>query len=383
MLKNILILAMTTLMSFMAFAEDSLTPEPQYKFWTRGFKLRRLDAQKSKIDKCKEWDIVFIGDSITQFFEESLGKKVWNREFVEGRYQGLNLGISGDRTQNVLWRFDRGFLDGYKAKVFTIMIGTNNTGHRPEEMESPGDTIAGIKAIIGRIRAKHPESKIILNAIFPCGADAKNRNRIRNELVNREIKKFADGKNIFWLDFNPQLLNEDGTLKEEIGFDRMRLHIGAKGYEVWAANLKPILEKLIDGKSVSTKIENPKANVAEIPVEADIPQDVVESLRIEDLDLISTNRLAIVKGPCFYETVVFGSKSPKGFVKEANKDYLENIFPSATLGNLLWVAKYSGLFDGYFARNIIVTIESGSVRDAIVKCIKKRQPQAKIIIDEK
>jgi beta-glucosidase len=383
MVKNVFFMMMASLMSIMAFAEDSLTPEPQYKFWTRGFKLKRMDLQQSRIDKCKEWDIVFVGDSITQFFEESFGRKIWNREYVEGRFKGLNLGISGDRTQNVLWRFDRGFLDGYKAKVFTIMLGTNNTGHRPEEMESPCDTIAGIKAVIGRIRAKHPESKIILNAIFPCGADAKNRNRIRNEIVNREIKKFADGKSVFWLDFNAQLVNADGTLKDEIKFDRMRLHIGTPGYEVWAANLKPLLEEIIDGKAISSKPANPKALIAEIPVEKDIPQGVVESLRLEDLDLISTNRLSIVKGPCFYDAVVFGTRAAKNLVKKQGEDYLENIFPSATLGNLLWTAKYSGLFDGYFVRNIIVTIDEGPVRDAIIQYIKKRQPLAKIIIDEK
>ena len=369
------------LLPILAFAEDSLTPEPQFKQWTRGFKLKRMDDQKSQIDKCKHWDVVFVGDSITQFFEAGAGRDVWKREFVDGKYKCLNLGISGDRTQNVLWRFDRGFLDGYTAKVFSLMLGPNNSGHREEQFESPADTIAGLKAIVERIRAKHPESKIVLNPIFPCGSNVNSKNRIRNEIVNSEIKKWADGKTVFWLDFNPQFVNADGTLAKAIQFDGMKLHIGKPGYEVWTANLKPLLEEIIEGKAVSPKPENTKVVMANMPFEKDLPQGVVEELRHEDLDSISTNRLSIVYGPCFYDSVVFGTKKAKNLVKKDGEDFLECVFPDAKPGNILWAAKFSGLFDGYFTRTVYLTVGEGPVRDAIVKFVKKRQPQAKIVFD--
>lgn len=46
-------------------------------------------------------EVVFLGDSITQGWE-SEGKEVWARRFAPRK--ALNLGISGDRTQHVLWR---------------------------------------------------------------------------------------------------------------------------------------------------------------------------------------------------------------------------------------------------------------------------------------
>ena len=71
-----------------------------------------------------DYDIEFIGDSITQGWEGA-GNNVW-QEFY-GQRKCINMGVSGDRTQNVLWRFEQGQLDGIKAKVAVVMIGTNNS----------------------------------------------------------------------------------------------------------------------------------------------------------------------------------------------------------------------------------------------------------------
>ena len=46
-------------------------------------------------------DIAFIGDSITQGWEDA-GKKVFNDYY--GNLITINLGFGGDLTENVLWR---------------------------------------------------------------------------------------------------------------------------------------------------------------------------------------------------------------------------------------------------------------------------------------
>ena len=70
-------------------------------------------------------DILFMGDSITDFWRNR-GSNVWNQYYAPRH--AANFGISGDRTQHVLWRMDNGELDGIKPKVVVLMIGTNNTG---------------------------------------------------------------------------------------------------------------------------------------------------------------------------------------------------------------------------------------------------------------
>ena len=75
------------------------------------------------------YPVVFIGDSITHRWEKP-GKAAWDANFGSGDYRALNLGFSGDSTENVLWRLDNGELDGLDPKAVVLMIGTNNTGHR-------------------------------------------------------------------------------------------------------------------------------------------------------------------------------------------------------------------------------------------------------------
>ena len=186
------------------------------------------------------WELVFIGDSITDFWS-GRGKSVWDKYYSQ--YKTLNLGISADRTEHVLWRFDHGQLDGYQPKLFVVMIGTNNTGHRPLENESPQDTVDGIKAILDKLGEKAPNSKVLLLAIFPRGATPQDGRRVRNEKVNAEIQKFADNKRVFWMNINDKLLEKDGTLSKEIMPDL--LHPNAKGYEIWAEAINPFVTKTL------------------------------------------------------------------------------------------------------------------------------------------
>ena len=192
--------------------------------------------------------VVFLGDSITRHWYDT-GREQWKKYLENETYRPANLGVSGDRTDEVLWRIDDGCLDGYEAKCIVLMIGTNNTGHFKVEDESPDDTASGVAAILERIRSKQPGAKIVLCAIFPRGATAEDIQRRRNETVNRKISSFADGKYVFWLDFNEQFLTFDGELIREIAPDL--LHPGPYGYELWYAALKPYLDYAVAGGRLS------------------------------------------------------------------------------------------------------------------------------------
>lgn len=190
--------------------------------------------------------VVFIGDSITHFWEGA-GRATWDRYFAEGPRRALNLGTSADRTEHVLWRLTTGGeLDGYEAKCILLMIGTNNSGHFPFEKEPPVDTILGIREILRVIAEKQPKARVILTAIFPRGADANDGYRRRNDVVNREIAKFADGKRVIWCDFSDKYLTADGRLSPELFPDL--LHPGALGYEIWASAVVPLIDKVLAAK---------------------------------------------------------------------------------------------------------------------------------------
>src|SRR5262249_44860722 len=106
-------------------------------------------------------DLIFIGDSITQGWETSPSSQrpnvggctdVWEKFY--GNRKAMNAGISGDRTQHVLWRLENGNIEGIKPKLAVVMIGTNNAPKGGNTGEEIG---AGIKAIVSKLREKLPE----------------------------------------------------------------------------------------------------------------------------------------------------------------------------------------------------------------------------------
>ena len=187
--------------------------------------------------------VVFIGDSITHGWEGA-GKAQWAKYFASGKYKALNLGTSADRTEHVLWRITEGReLDGYEAKVILLMIGTNNTGHFPFDKEPPVDTVLGIAEILKVIAEKQPNARTILTSIFPRGEGANDARRLRNDVVNKEIAKFADGKKVIWCDFSDKFLDANGRLSRELFPDL--LHPNGLGYEIWASAVIPLIDRAL------------------------------------------------------------------------------------------------------------------------------------------
>lgn len=194
-----------------------------------------LVLQRAK-DNPGDYDIEFIGDSITQGWE-GRGSNVW-QEFY-GQRKVINMGVSGDRTQHVLWRFEQGQLDGVKAKVAVVMIGTNNS-NRDDNTE--GDILAGVTAIVNQIRQRQPDTRIILMGIFPRGKTfSPQRGKILE--VNEALAKLDDGKNVFYIDIGPQLIESDGSISPSMMRDY--LHPGEAGYRIWAQAIEPKVKEIL------------------------------------------------------------------------------------------------------------------------------------------
>jgi len=190
------------------------------------------------------YDIEFIGDSITQGWEGA-GSNVW-QEFY-GKRQCINMGVGGDGTQNVLWRFNQGELDGIKAKVAVVMIGTNNSGKNRDGTEqcTEADILEGVVAVVQQIRTRQPETKIILLGIFPRGPTfSTQRGKILQ--VNQALARLDDGRDIFYIDFGPQLIENDGSISQSMMKDY--LHPGEAGYKIWANATEPKLRELLAEK---------------------------------------------------------------------------------------------------------------------------------------
>ena len=137
----------------------------------------------------------------------------------------------------MLWRIAHGELYGYKAKLFTVMIGTNNNG-------APG-TSSGIEAVVRTIREIHTESKVVVLDIFPRNATADDTMRRKCAEISAEARKHLGDKdpNVIFLDLNAKFLEPDGTLTREMFPDL--LHPAAKGYRAWYDGILPTIRELV------------------------------------------------------------------------------------------------------------------------------------------
>ena len=235
-----LLLALALLITPTLAKEDaklSTTPVTQTANWAVKWWMPRHEGKLKEKEALGDVQLVFLGDSITHAWENK-GKAVWQENYA--RYNALNLGYSGDRTEHVLWRLDHGELDGIQAKAIVIMIGTNNVGHRREESAK---TAEGIKAILESIEKKQPQAKVLLLGIFPRGATSDDPLRKLTDGTNEIIKGYADNKRVFYLNINDVFLAEDGKLSRMVMPDL--LHPTKAQYQVWADAIAPSLEQLL------------------------------------------------------------------------------------------------------------------------------------------
>jgi beta-glucosidase len=202
--------------------------------------VENTDMHQRNVDLAKrakasgDAQLVFLGDSITQGWEDG-GTSVWKGEFAA--YSPLNLGVSGDRTEHVLWRLGTGAYDQLHPKVMVIMIGTNNTGHR---MDPPADTAAGVKEILAQLKRRFPKTRLVLLAIFPRGEKADDPMRKNNDAVNALIAPIARGIGADWMDLSRAFVDAKGVLSKDLMPDF--LHPNTRGYEIWANAIRDSLK---------------------------------------------------------------------------------------------------------------------------------------------
>lgn len=202
-----------------------------------GWWLKRHEQKLAEVKAGADAEVVFIGDSITQGWEVA-GKDLWQRGYAPRH--ALNLGFGGDSTHHVLWRLDHGEFDGLRPKVCVLLIGTNNVRHSDSTPQQIAD---GIRAIIDRVAQKSPDTKIILHAILPRGADATDPWRQRAQQINALLPALADGRRVHFLDIGSAFTGPGGAVSKDIMPDL--LHLSAKGYALWAAALEPKLRELL------------------------------------------------------------------------------------------------------------------------------------------
>lgn len=196
--------------------------------WFRELWLERRQAFADQ-RAFKQGSVVFLGDSITQFWGDDLGGSF-------GRLRVANLGISGDTTRGVLIRLHD--VVALRPTAVVLLIGTNDI----EEHAEPSSTLQNVQEISARLHQDLPKVPLILCELFPSSAQV-NRPQASILALNAGYAKLAQADSTLHLVATWKVFaNADGDAKP-VEFPDL-LHPNEVGYKKWADALRPVLTEL-------------------------------------------------------------------------------------------------------------------------------------------
>ncbi|KQP11633.1 hypothetical protein ASF26_20725 [Methylobacterium sp. Leaf93] len=138
-----------------------------------------------------------------------------------GEWSPLDLGVWGDRMQDVLRRLDHGqWPPSIKPDLVVLLVGTTNAdkGSRPE------DTALGIAEIICVLQARLPDITILHHGILSRGEDATSPGRAGNARVNELVRRCGDDRCVIYLDPGGAMVDAAGHLSTHVMADGLRLN---------------------------------------------------------------------------------------------------------------------------------------------------------------
>ncbi len=210
-------------------------------WWQQHEAILRLGAEHPDLE------LVFLGDSISQGLTGAGdrlthpgGERAVDRAL--GARRAASFGLSGDRTEHLLWRIEHGAFDAVDPRLVVLMIGVNNINTGGDRGE---DVAAGIAAVVHLLRAREPQAEILLLGCFPT-KEAGSWARRQTELVHERIAPLGGLGGVRYLDLRPLFLRADGRLDPRT----MRadgVHITAAGQEAWLAAIAPVVAEVLDG----------------------------------------------------------------------------------------------------------------------------------------
>ena len=214
----------------------AVTPQPRIEEWWFARHADHIGLMKGK-----SFDLLMVGDSITQNFE-TIGKPVWGEHF--DRRKAINLGCGGDRTNHVLWRLDHLPKLKEQPKAAVVLVGTNNICWGSDQ---PGQAAMGVAAVAKKLHALYADMEILVLGVFPRRREASHPHREQIRKLNAQLPELLGPiENVTFLDIGERFLDDAGHLSEEMMPDTT--HPSERGHRVWAEAIAPVLDRWLGGQ---------------------------------------------------------------------------------------------------------------------------------------
>ena len=180
--------------------------------------------------------VVFMGDSITEEWSN-----LYPDYFDTKGY--INRGIGGQTTPQMLIRFKPDVID-LDPDIVVILAGTNdiagNTG--PSNVKMITDNIFSMAEL-----ARAHQIKVVLSSILPV-FEYEWAKEIKDvpatiDSVNDELKKYANGHGLVYLDYFSSMVDQRKGLNKDYTYDGV--HPNQDGYILMSSLAQKVLSRLL------------------------------------------------------------------------------------------------------------------------------------------
>lgn len=192
----------------------------------------------------KDLDILLIGNSITQGWGGGRMLTTYKPGQVAANSHFKNLnwvsaGISGDRTEHILWRIENGHYNTNKPKLVVLAIGVNNFPFNTAE-----EIVLGIENVVELMEVTFPKSKILLLGPLPTGLRADSDRRKKHDAIHKSIVHLGDKLSVHYFNTVSLFSDEKGNLNE-MYYSGDGIHLKPEGYSAWGKFIREKYDKLI------------------------------------------------------------------------------------------------------------------------------------------
>lgn len=199
--------------------------------WASGYEWHLVADDIRNTLNGKKLKLLLLGNSITQGWGGSRvsvtykpGKDIMDKACGKGKWESA--GISGDKTQNLLWRLKNHNYSSCRPKNVVIAIGINNL----IASDDPKDTAKGIIAVTEEAEKIFPKSRIILLGLYPSGKDKDSAIRKKCDKIHDFLGNHKFAKAIYT---NPTgwFTDENGDISDGL-YAGDYIHFTPEGYRI-------------------------------------------------------------------------------------------------------------------------------------------------------
>src|SRR5262245_38577755 len=202
------------------------------------FRMQRADFWEFQIRAFEEADRLHRPEAGAILFTGSSSIRRWRtleRDMAPLRV--LNRGFGGCHLAHVSHYVERVVLP-YRPRAVVLYAGENDLGWLSRK--TPETVLEDFKYFVAKVQEKLPGTRVYFLAI-KRSPFRRGRWAAMDE-ANRLVREFAGGREgVAFIDTGRPMLDANGDPRPEY-LPWYRLHLTAKGYELWASILRPVLE---------------------------------------------------------------------------------------------------------------------------------------------